>query len=216
LVIHRPGAAQAEIRVGRPALARTENGVFPAIVLNRVFGGQFTSRLNAVLREKKGLTYGIHSTFSFNRMPGPFSIATSVDSDRAADAIEMLDGELAKVAAGGISSGELSLAQRGIAGGFALALEHLAQIASIIDLIVLHDLPIDYYAKYLSRIRAVTLADVAECARRLMDPGRMTTVVVGDTDALREAASPSLRSRLRDISAEDQADSGRLPEERGA
>jgi predicted Zn-dependent peptidase len=196
-LLDRPGSAQSEIRMGRPALSRRDDEVFPAIVLNRVLGGQFTSRLNTVLREQKGLTYGVRSFFSFTRRPGPFSIATSVDTARTAEALETLEIELRRVSTAGITAEEVVAAQRGICGGFALALEQHSQVAAMLDTIVLHGLPGDYYDRYLARIRAVSEDDTAACAARWLNPETMTTVVVGDAGVFRGTASPSLRARLR-------------------
>ena len=39
-------------------------------VLNAILGGTFGSRLNRVIREELGYTYGIHSSFDMRRTPG--------------------------------------------------------------------------------------------------------------------------------------------------
>ena len=62
--------------------------------LNQILGGQFTSRLNTKLREERGFTYGVRSHFDCRRQPGPFSITTSVQADRLAEALDDIHHEL--------------------------------------------------------------------------------------------------------------------------
>ena len=38
----------------------------------------------------------------------------------------------------------------------------------------------DFYASYAKRLNAVTIADVQRVAKRLLDPARMTVLMVGD------------------------------------
>ena len=49
------------------------------MVLNALFGGLFDSRLNRLLREERGYTYGVHSDFDMRRGAGPFSVRCAVE-----------------------------------------------------------------------------------------------------------------------------------------
>lgn len=60
-----PEAKQSVLRFGYPALAQTDKDFYPATVMNYILGGgSFASRLTQVLREGKGYTYGINSSFA--------------------------------------------------------------------------------------------------------------------------------------------------------
>ena len=60
VVVDRPGSVQTEILVGCPGPDRhVEGGWAPYPVLGFVVGGSPTARVDAVLREEKGYTYGI-------------------------------------------------------------------------------------------------------------------------------------------------------------
>ena len=65
------------------------------MVANLVLGGQFVSRLNMNLRERKGYTYGARSWFEFRLGPGPFQMSASVQTEVTADAIVEAVGEMA-------------------------------------------------------------------------------------------------------------------------
>ena len=53
-------------------------------------GGSPTARIDAVLREDKGYTYGIRSTFRPRRRGGVFITAGSVRSEVTGDALRLL------------------------------------------------------------------------------------------------------------------------------
>jgi zinc protease len=68
---------------------------YPATVLNfRLGGGGFASELTQVLREGKGYTYGVRSSFRGTDLPGPFSISSSVRSNITLEALELVKGIL--------------------------------------------------------------------------------------------------------------------------
>ncbi|MEO6810264.1 MAG: pitrilysin family protein, partial [Isosphaeraceae bacterium] len=95
LLLDKPGAPQAVVRVGHLGVPRQHPDHDGLMVLNQILGGQFTSRLNRKLREEKGFTYGVRSYFDFRRGAGPFTISASLQADRLDEALADLQGELA-------------------------------------------------------------------------------------------------------------------------
>jgi len=81
LVLDRPEAAQAELRLGHVGVPRSDPDRTRLGVLNAILGGKFTSRLNLSLRERHGITYGVHSRFVDRRTAGPFVVAAAIASD---------------------------------------------------------------------------------------------------------------------------------------
>ena len=94
LLLDRPGAAQAVVRLGYIGLARSSPDIDNILVLNQILGGQFTSRLNESLREERGLTYGVRSSFDCRRRPGPFLITASIQTEKVGEALEQIRIEL--------------------------------------------------------------------------------------------------------------------------
>jgi zinc protease len=184
LVIDRPGSPQSEIRIGRMGLRRNTEAFFPAVVLNRILGGQFSSRLNANLRERHGYTYGAWSSFSFGKVPGPFVAGAAVHTANTGEALREIVREIGTMHEAGITAEELEFAREGILGSFALAFESPAQHLSILQNIVLYGLPEDYYVRYPEKIRRVTLEEVRRVALETLRPEEMSTVVVGDLAAV--------------------------------
>jgi zinc protease len=184
-LVDRPGSVQSELRLGHVGTARDDPYYFPLRVLNTLFGGSFTSRLNLNLRETHGYTYGVRSRFSFRSKPGPFQVSTSVGTDVTAPAVQAIVDEAEALVLDGPTEAEVAAARDYIAGVFPLGLETVGQVGWQITNAVIHRLPEDYFDTYRDRIRAVGVEQAADAGRRHVRPGELQVVVVGDVDAVR-------------------------------
>ena len=76
LLVDRPDAAQSDVRIGLVGLDRKDRRYYAFEVLTTTLGGGFTSRLDQTLREKMGITYGVHAGMDWRARPGRSSIST--------------------------------------------------------------------------------------------------------------------------------------------
>jgi predicted Zn-dependent peptidase len=190
-LVHRPGAAQSELRVGHVALPRQSPDYHAALVANMILGGQFVSRINMNLREDKGYTYGARTAFEFRRAPGPFVLHASVQADATADALREAIGEIRGLRGERpITRAELELGRASLTRGYPRNFETADQIARGAAQLALYDLPDDYFSTFIPKVLSLGEAEVTAAAARHIDPSRLLTVVVGD----REKLMPSLRS----------------------
>ncbi|MER7071519.1 pitrilysin family protein [Terrabacter sp. NPDC000476] len=91
VLVSRPGSVQTELVVGAPGPDRSvEGGWAPYPVLGFVLGGSPNARVDAVLREEKGYTYGIRSSFRPRRRGGVFLTSGSVRADSTAESLRLL------------------------------------------------------------------------------------------------------------------------------
>ena len=182
-VLHRPGAAQSELRVGHVSIARNDPDYLELLVLNMVLGGQFVSRININLREEKGYTYGARTSFDARRGPGPFVLQASVQSDATADAIREALREIEEIRGGRpVTAAELETGRAALTLGYARNFETAEQVARAAAQMALHDLPADYFSTFVPRVLAIDERAVTAAAQRHLFPDRMLTVVVGDRD----------------------------------
>jgi zinc protease len=185
-LIDKPGAPQSEIRIGYPSLARSTPDYFPVQVMNRMLGGQFTSRINLNLREKHGYTYGARSGFQMQKGPGPFTASSGVIAEKTDSSVIEFLKELKLMQESGLSDEELTYAKKGLTGNFALGFETPAQIAGSLANIVIYNLPEDYYQTYLQNIEGVTVKDVQSVSGKYLDTSKMVVVIVGDLAKIRD------------------------------
>ena len=84
---------------------------------------------------------------------------------------------------GGPTADELKAAKQNIIGGFPLRVDSNAKIHEYLVLIGTYRLPLTYLDDFVSRVDAVTVAQVKDAFARRIHPERMVTVVVGADNA---------------------------------
>ena len=182
-LLHRPAAAQSELRIGHIGAPRRTPDYHALLVLNMVLGGQFVSRINMNLRENKGYTYGARTSFDFRRGPGPFALYASVQSEVTVDAILEAFDELHAIRADRpVTPAELETGRAALTRGYPRNFETAEQISRGAAQLALYDLPDDYFSTFMPRVRAVDEAAVTRAATEHIDPSRLLTVIVGDRD----------------------------------
>jgi predicted Zn-dependent peptidase len=189
-LVHRPDAAQSELRIGHVGLPRRTPDYHPLLVLNIVLGGQFVSRINMNLREDKGYTYGARTSFDFRRGPGPFVLNASVQSEVTVDAVlEALNEMHAIRGDRPVTAAELQTARAALTRGYPRNFETAEQISRGAAQLSLYDLPDDYFSMFVPRVLAVDEHAVTRVAERHIDPSRFVTVIVGDRDKVAPGVS---------------------------
>ncbi len=187
LILDRPGSAQAAVRVGHVGLKRLDPDFTDAMVFNQILGGQFSSRLNAKLREEKGFTYGVRSHFDFRRGAGPFSVSAAIQTDRVAEALDDLRGEvLALLNDRPPTSTELDDARRSLTEGQARHFDTPSALVSRYASLLIHDLPADHHIHFPERLAAVTVDTLRDVASRHVRPDSFVAVVVADASIVEE------------------------------
>lgn len=179
-IVRKEDAPQSEIRVGHVGLPRSHPDYFPALIVNALLGGLFSSRINLNLREVHAYTYGAHSSFDWRKAAGPFVVSTAVKSDVTADAAKEILIEISRIRADAVSEDELTLATSYLDGVFPIRYETTDSIARALAALTIYGLPNDYFDRYRANIRGVTAMDVLHAADKYLHPDQLQLVVVGD------------------------------------
>ena len=179
-IVRKEDAPQSEIRVGHVGLPRSHPDYFPALIVNALLGGLFSSRINLNLREVHAYTYGAHSSFDWRKAAGPFVVSTAVKSDVTADAAKEILLEITRIRADAVSEAELTLATSYLDGVFPIRYETTDSIARALAALTVYSLPNDYFDSYRANIRRVTAMDVLHAADKYLHPDQLQLVVVGD------------------------------------
>jgi len=180
-LVDKPGAAQSVISVGQVGVSRRSPDYFPLVVMNTIFGGQFSSRLNMNLRENKGYTYGARSSFDWRRQPGPYVATASVQTAVTAPALVEFLREFRDIAGGRPPEAkELEFAKAYITRSYPATFETPRDIAGRLEDLIEYGLPDDYYNTVVPGIATVQLGDVERVAKKHIDLDHLSIVVVGD------------------------------------
>jgi zinc protease len=161
---------QTSLRLAFPGIERKDPQFFAAYLMNEVLGGgTFSSRLFEEVREKRGLAYSIGSSLINNEYSAGLVISTATRSDRAAETLDVIRREVARMAAEGPTEAELDAAKKYVVGAYAINnLNSSAAIAATLVELQLDDLGIDYIQKRAAQIDAVTPEQARAAAKRLL------------------------------------------------
>lgn len=197
VVVDRPGSPQSELRIGHLGVPRSTPDFHALSVLNAILGGLFGSRLNALLREQKGYTYGVHSSFDMRVGAGPFAVRTAVHTEHTVPSVVDTLAELSRIREGLVTDEELTIARDYLVGVFPLRYETSGQVAGAIAGLVAHQLPDDELDRYRPAIAAVTADQVLSAAQVHIRPEEASVVIVGDAGAFVPALEAA---RIGDVS----------------
>ena len=177
-------SAQAHVLIGQPGYKRSDPDFFPLTVGNYILGGGgFVSRLTQEVREKRGLSYSVHSSFSPGLHAGAFTIGMQTRPDQTDQAVKVSTDVLERFVTQGPTEAELKAARDNLVGGFALRIDSNRKLLDNIANIAWNNLPLNYLDTWTGQVERVTVADVKEAFARKLQPGRMVVVTVGATPA---------------------------------
>ncbi|MEU0370304.1 pitrilysin family protein [Streptomyces sp. NPDC006283] len=192
VIVNRPGAVQTQLLIGRIGADRHDR-VWPAQVLGTYcLGGTLTSRLDRVLREEKGYTYGVRSFAQVLRSApdgsgaSMLAISGSVDTPNTGPALEDLWKVLRTLAAEGLTDTERDVAVQNLVGVAPLKYETAASVAGTLADQVEQHLADDYQAQLYVRLAETGTVEATAAVVNAFPVDRLVTVLVGDAAQIEE------------------------------
>ncbi|MEU9958938.1 pitrilysin family protein [Streptomyces sp. NPDC050982] len=192
IIVDRPGAVQTQLLIGRVGADRHDR-VWPAQVLGTYcLGGTLTSRLDRVLREEKGYTYGVRAFGQVLRSApdgtgaAMLAISGSVDTPNTGPALDDLWKVLRTLAAEGLTDAERDVAVQNLVGVAPLKYETAAAVAGTLADQVEQYLPDDFQATLYQQLAATGTVEATAAAVSAFPVDRLVTVLVGDAAQIEE------------------------------
>lgn len=185
VVVDRPGSVQAELLVAAPGPdRRTPMGWAAYPVLSFLVGGSPSARIDTVLREEKGYTYGIRSGFRPRHHGGVFVTSGSVRADVTVDAVDVLL-RLLESGRHGFTDAEV---RRGIDYVAKTAPARFATADAVADeaaTMALDALTTDFTTSMLADLPSLTADRLTQAYADVVD-GSWTVVIVADAEQVVE------------------------------
>jgi zinc protease len=184
-LVDRPKAAQSTVAIGQPGPPRSTPDYYAMQVMNTMLGGMFQSRLNANIREEKGYSYGVSSSFAYGKGPGPFRAGGDIVGDKTDAALVEFMKELRGILGDRpVSDEELQTAKDSLVQRLPGTFASVTAINGALTSLWTQGLPDDYYQQYSKAIAAVTKADVLRVAKKYIEIDRLAIVIVGDRSSI--------------------------------
>lgn len=180
IVVDLPKSGQAAVSFGMLGVPRTAADYFPAMVANSVLGGGYSARLNQEIRIKRGLSYGVGSSFPARQSPGPIIVIAQTKNESAVQVVDLMNQEFAKIMNAEVPAPELGARQANLIGSFGRDVETASGLAGQLATLAAFGIPLEKLTTFVADVSAVTPASAKEAAVKLYDPKKASMVVVGD------------------------------------
>jgi zinc protease len=178
--------ANVDIRIGLPcSLRRISPDYFAARLANAALGQDtLSSRLGLEVRERSGLTYGIHSRFDDLAFGGaPWNIDLSTNPEYVDKALKLVSKVVTEYVRDGIMPEELAAEAGRATGNFQLALRTSLGIAAALTQHEFLGLGFAAMDDFPSKVAAVTKEQADAAIRKYFQLDRCVTTVAGSLKA---------------------------------
>ncbi len=176
---------QSLILFYQPGIKRHDKDFYAAYVLNKILGdGGFKSRLWDEVRENRGLAYGIDSDLRWIQHSEYMVGSTATANANAGQVVEIIREQWRKVKESGVTQKEKDFVIERLTGAFPLGFSSTPQIVGLLNNYQQDDLEADFINKRNEMMRRVTLEDLNRLARNLIQPDKLSFIIVGKPEGL--------------------------------
>jgi len=190
LVIDIPGAGQAAVYAVSRGISRTDPGYYDAQLANAVLGGSSTSWLYNEIRAKRALSYGAYSGVGGPRDEGVVTASSQTKNESAAEVAQILLDQYARIATEPQPDTDLDKRRTLLSGRFQRQVQTSAGMNGLLAASILRGQQPAEALAYAQRIGATSGSGATGVMNRMLAPGDISLIVVGDAakfiDALRK------------------------------
>ena len=149
--------------------------------MNNVLGNDFTSRINMNLREDKHWAYGAFSFIQNTRGQRPYLVFAPVQTDKTKESVQEVIKEVNSfVGDKQMTQAEFDKTKQNTVLGMAGMWETNGAVNNSARTLVKYGLADDYWKTYSSRVQNLTLKDVQNVAKTIVQPGNLGWFLAGD------------------------------------
>ena len=199
VVVHVEPRFQASLAVAFAAPRRGAADEAAFVILERILGRMFSSRLNLAIREGEGHSYGAYAVYAPMQHDGLLTVTTAVADPQAVRTAELIFAEIGRMQQSPPSEQELTAAKATARQSLRAELERTPSLAAALAELFVGDMGPERWTAFDAQLAAVDGVAVMAVARRYLAQ-RSPIVVVGSSDVLEAFA----RSRL-DVAFGEQA-----------
>lgn len=184
--IDRRKIRQAAVALAFKGLSRFDDDRYALDVMTTILGGGMSSRMFDEVREKRGLAYFVRTGCEYYHETGVFVTYSGIDLPKVDEALKVIVDQYARIRDERVGEKELNKAKESMKGQMALGFEDSLNVAQFYGFGELLENKIETFEEEITHIDAVTPADIARVAKRLIRRDKMSLAIVGP---FREKAS---------------------------
>jgi len=179
-VIRKDDVNQSNVYLGHIGGLRSDPDYFALIVMNRILGGGFTSRLFKNVRSREGLAYSVFGAYSANYdYPGEFYVGCQTKSESTVYAIRAMLREVEKMRESEVTDEELALAKDSFLNSFVFNFDTKGEVVNRLMTYEYYGYPADFLLQIKENVEKVSKADVLRVAKKHLHPDKVQILAVG-------------------------------------
>jgi predicted Zn-dependent peptidase len=184
-LMDRPESQQSIIIAGYLTEPYGEVNEIARDVMNKVLGGEFTSRINMNLREDKHWAYGAQSTILNAKGQRPYLAFAPVQTDKTKESVQEIQKEFsAFVGDNPVSQEEFDKVQENTVLQLPGRWETNQAVGGSLTETVKYDLAEDYFQTYGERVKNLNLDEVRTLSQKMVEPDKLQWFIVGDKEKI--------------------------------
>ncbi len=191
-IIDRPGAPQSTIYYGLPVADPSNKDYIALDLMNTLLGGSFGSRITSNIREDKGYTYSPGSSLVANYKSGLWYESADVTTEFTGASIDEIKKEIVRLQTEAPSKAELDGMKSYKSGIYVLQNSTPYGIIGQLNFLDVHNLDESFLVNQVKNINAVTPQQVQEMAKKYITPEKMTLIVVGDKEKIKDQVKETI------------------------
>ncbi len=172
-------SVQSAIMIGNISINKTHPDFLKLTVLNTVFGGYFGSRLMSNIREEKGYTYGIHSSFASYPHGGFIEISSEVGKDVRDATMKEIQREINLLRTELIGDEELQVVKNYMSGKILRSIDGPMKFSETLKGLLIYKQELSHIQEILNTIREVSSEELMTLANKYFDYDKMYKITVG-------------------------------------
>lgn len=154
-------------------------------VMNRVLSGGFSGRLMQVVRTEMGLAYSVFGQYGMNSFyPGMFYAGVMTKSSTTAEAIDAIIEQIKRLQNEPITEQELQDVKDQILNSSVFEYDSYEEVLSERMSNAYRGLPADAFEQYVEGVKATTIEDVQQVAKKYLNPDNLQILVVGNKEEI--------------------------------
>ncbi|MBN8820319.1 MAG: insulinase family protein [Sphingomonas sp.] len=185
-LIDRPQSPQSMILGGFVTTAKGGDDLIAFNAANSILGEDFLSRLNTDIREVKGWSYGVRAYLTTRQQRSPYIVAAPVQADQTGPAIAAMRDDIVQfLGPKGVTPQEFTRVVKGEIAQLPALYETTGSVLGQMQADALYGRPFNYVETLGQRYATLTPQALDAAARALIDPAKLSWVVVGDKSKIK-------------------------------
>jgi zinc protease len=179
-LIRKDDINQSNIFLGHIGTTMNDPDYFALVLMNRVLGQGFTSRLFKNIRSRMGLAYSVFGNYSANyKYPGVFFVGCQTKSQATVKAINAMTDEIKKLTEAEVTDEELSIARESFLNTFVFNFDSKGKIINRLVEYDYYGYPEDFLFQVRRNVEKVTKKDILQVAQKHLKYDNLQILTVG-------------------------------------